>query len=178
MSLAEIPLFSINTHLRSMDSKAMAHPNGNIYIGGEASWVDWQTMQKYKHFGVFSYNNNFDPCKVFILHIRIPTANLLGSKQWALVWMGAFTLPQIISFMESFSGALTYLYLPSLMLTSIWFGKYIGGDRYYSTYGVKATSDMGVIVSGYGYDLNFPETGGLPGLWNIIRMGLLGLKTR
>lgn len=74
-----------------------------------------------------------------------------------------------------FSGNYTYLYLAKLDadLNLIW-EKYIGGDRYYSTSTISATSDGGVIVSGYGYDKDFPDTRGFAWICKFDADGIVG----
>jgi hypothetical protein len=173
-------LFSINTHLKPLDSKALVHPNGNIYLGGEANWVDWQTMQRYKHFGVFSYSPDFEPLQNTYLTHSDTNSQPAWAETMSIGLDGSIYVASNYFFHgHPLSGALTYLYLAKLdpELNLIW-EKYIGGDRYYSTFGVKATSDMGVIVSGYGYDLNYPETGGFAWIVKFNPDGTVGFENK
>jgi hypothetical protein len=169
-------LFSTGTNLNPWYSKAMQHTNGKIYLGGEATWNDWQTGTYYRHFGVFSYDNNYD--LVNSIYLTHPDTN--SQTAWAETMdinsEGAIYIASNYDFNGGpFSGNFTYLYLAKLDadLNLIW-EKYIGGDRYYSTSTISATTDGGAIVSGYGYDKDFPETRGFAWICKFDADGIVG----
>lgn len=171
-------LFSVNTHLKPMDTKAKVHPNGNIYIGGEAKWVDWSTMQTYKHSGVFSYSSDFEPLQSIYLTHPDTSSQSAFLETMSLAQDGSIYIASNYNYKgHPFSGTPTMIYLARLdeNLNIIW-EKYIGGDRHYIVFAIASTSDMGVIVSGYGYDLNFPETGGFAWIVKYNQDGTVGFE--
>jgi hypothetical protein len=169
-------LYSTGTNLHPTQTKACSHQNGNIYLGGEASWTNWQTGEKFKHFGVFSYSNSFEPLNGIYLTPPDVSSQHAWSETMSIGPNGDIFVASNYDFSGGpFSGNYTYLYLAKLDadLNLIW-EKYIGGDRYYSTSTVSATSDGGVIVSGYGYDNDFPETRGFAWICKFDADGIVG----
>jgi len=169
-------LYSIGTNLNPYKAKACAHQNGNFYIGGEASWKDWQTGENFEHFGVFSFSNNFEPLNSIYLTPPDVSSQPAWGETMSISSNGDIIVASNYDFSGGpFSGNFTYLYLAKLDadLNLIW-EKYIGGDRYYSTTTVLATSDGGAIVSGYGYDKDFPETRGFAWICKFDADGIVG----
>jgi hypothetical protein len=169
-------LLTTGTNLRPWYSKAMQHANGNIYLAGEATWHDWQTGAYYRHFGVFSYDSDYNLVNSIYLTHPDTNSQTAWGETMDINSEGAIYIASNYFFHGSpFSGAFTYLYLAKLDadLNLIW-EKYIGGDRYYSTSVVSATSDGGVIVSGYGYDKDFPETRGFAWICKFDADGIVG----
>lgn len=155
-------LMSVNTNLTSLYPKVLTHPNGNIYIAGEAKWTDWTTLEQFKYFGVFSYSNNFYPLEGIYLTHPDTTSQTAFIETADIAADGSIYIASNYNFHgHPFSGAKTKIYLARLdeNLDLIW-EKYIGGDRYYVVNSIAATSDLGAIISGYGFDINYPETNG------------------
>jgi hypothetical protein len=167
-------------HLNPWYAKVEGHSNGNIYIGGEANWYDWNSGIRYKYYGVYSYSSSFEPINSIYLTHPDTTAQTAWAETIRVGPDGHIFIASNYHYHGfPFSGTYTYLYLAKLDedLNLVW-EKYIGGERHYNTNALAATSDGGVIVSGYGYDKEFPETQGFAWICKLTSDGYVGVEER